>query len=406
MRGIDGVRHSVRRRLTVASIGFMVALYALAMNVFATGGEHIPRNQPIPQTIRWTNATPTGVNTTASAIWRNGGVTSHHSFPVAIGASTLGKAFKGTAKRVLPGVGWYMTAKSIIEGAGYLIDELQQQVVSPGTRDDLGQGAACANDSYREVCASVASDLLPHFTTVFADRIADGRVTHFVIRNFGDPQDYVCGVVGGGCNVLSPVVYRQRPSNGWGDTPNVNPGTDPVTLTDYDVGQLLKQSPQVVNAILIDPETGAPLRTAELLEELNALRRSLEAANGIETPGTDLVPSEDWENENTPHDTDRPPFCSWANVVCEFIEWARRDSPDPDDVEIPYEERTLEWQERDSGLGGGSCPAPIVASVFGTTVEFGYEGICGFMEYMKPVAIACAWISAAFIVVNARPARF
>lgn len=413
MRGIDRSQYSVRRRLTAASFGFFVVCYALAMTALASGGtgggDFIPRGQPIPQGIRWQQATATGANTSAWATWTNAaGQTSNHRFPVAVGSATLGKAFRGVAKRVLPGVGWFMTAKSLLDGAGWAIDELQGQVIDPGVpRDDLGPSAYCLQvQSGERRCAS--SPGLLAAVAHFANPAAFAQPCSVAGANWLGQMQYQCVRISDGVTVVvNAEVAVTRPGESWPvEYVNANPGSDPTTISDYDVGQLLKQHPEVINAVLIDPETGMPLRTPELVSALNDLRRALEAANGVTTPGTDLTTGEEWQEEPPPNQTDWPEFCAWGKPVCDFIDWFKSDHELPEDIELPYEEREIEWQHRDSGLGGGSCPAPITAAVLDTSVEFGYEGICGFMEYMRPVAIACAWISAAFIVVNARPMRF
>lgn len=210
-------------------------------------------------------------------------------------------------------------------------------------------------------------------------------------------------------------LYRTPPP-GLGDTAQFNrrtitqptfdwsTGLPAQVVPDAVLGQALKNSPEVVNAILVDPETGAPIRTQELVDALNDLRRSLEAANGVETPGTDLVPSEDFA-ESTPNQTAWPGFCNWASVVCDFIQWFKLDPDSGEHPELPYEEREAEMVSYNSGLGGGSCPASSYVSVLDGEVEISWVGICGFVTYLRPLLIACAWILAAFIVVNANPKR-
>ncbi|CAN7347676.1 virulence factor TspB C-terminal domain-related protein [Pseudoxanthomonas sp. LjRoot168] len=383
------------------------------MNSFAMGGQnghqYIPRGQPIPQGIRWQSATPTGANTSAWASWTSpAGQTGNYKFPVAVGSATLGTAFKSSIKKLVPIAGWYMTAKSILEGLGWAINELQGQVVAPGTpQADLANTVFCLSKGGEYYCANSPGQLLHIVESIMileTQRTPCG--TAGLYTNGG--MRYWCTRKSDGAQLNSYLENPlTRPASGWPATHhNSNPGSEDQPISDYDLGQVLKQHPEIVNAVLIDPNTGAPIRTPELIAALNTLMRQLEAANGVTTPQPDLVTDSDWGDQEPPNQTDWPGFCDWATVVCEFINWFKLDPQLPDDVELPYEEKEIEWQERDSGLGAGTCPAPISASVLDTTVEFGYEGICGFMEYMRPVAIACAWISAAFIVVNARPMRF
>ena len=188
-------------------------------------------------------------------------------------------------------------------------------------------------------------------------------------------------------------------------TPEYGTGHVPSPVTDAQLGDLVKTSPEVVNAVLVDPVTGAPIRTPELVKAMNDLRKALEAAHGVQ-PGQDVVVSPTYPDDSQQQESMWPGFCSWASKVCDFIDWFKRDPDNGQDPPVPYETREPEMEEYDSGWGGGSCPAPYTVAVLDGEFEVSFVGICGFVEYLRPLAIALAWILSAFIVVGSSPKRF
>lgn len=383
---------AVQRLILHCVCGAFVALYALGMSwpAYAGGGELLPRGQPMPQGIRYVSSTPTGVNTSASAIWSNAGVTTHHRFPVHVSAATLGKLGNAAVKRGLPILGWASLFRDLVNGAGWMIDELTSQVTTIGSDPEpLGDTAYCTGNGEGARCASSKGQLASAFSAI------PGYSNCSVFSTSGSTAVYYCEIDGGTGTYIGEVI-RTRPVGDWPEGSNANPFVASEPISDSDLGNLIKQSPQVVNAVLVDPETGAPIRTQELTDALNNLRRSLEAANGL-AAGTDIIPQEDLA-ESTPHQTDWPEFCSWANRLCA---WLFDEEPEPAHPDLPYVEvDPTDFEEYDIGLGNGTCPAPYVVSVLDGEFEIQWDGLCGFVEYLRPLLIACAWVFAAFMVVT------
>lgn len=392
MRGLDRALYP-SFRLTWLPLGFIAVLLA---SVMAHASEYIPRGQPVPQSIRWTNATPTGVGTRASASWTFGGTTSHHTFPVPVSSSTLGKLAGAAVRRGLPIAGWGLVLRDLVNGAGWMIDELHQQVTSQPTGTDAPPGSVvwCSVEIEGLCSSSVA-----------------GAVA-------------ACNSRWGGCSIRSEdantLQLNRTPPPGKGDIAQFNKltitqptfdwgtGLPAETVPDAVLGQALRNSPEVVNAILIDPVTGAPIRTQELVDALNDLRRSLEAANGVETPGDDVLPSQDFA-EPQPSETSWPGFCDWATPVCDFIDWVKAEEPPSERPEVPWEEEPPVASSWTSGLGGGTCPPPVsfTVTVAGVSAspEFDYTGLCSFATSMKPVILALAAIVAAMIIGGIRSTK-
>lgn len=384
MRRDSGALHSLRR-LSVVALGTFVVLYAaMAMAGVSTSAS----------SARWTGATATGARTavTVDAVY-TGTINGARTFtvPVPVASSTLGALTRGALRRALPIAGWATLLRDLVGGAGWVIDELQKQVVQPATGQDAPAGTRmlCTVESPTRCSSTVSGGLS------------------------------LCNSLYGGCSVLVEesgyVQYRRTPPEGLGDVMQMNwtyipeprfdwaTGSPQRTITDEELGNLVKANAEVVNAILIDPETGAPLRTAELVNALNQLRAALEAQAGME-PGTDLTPAEDLADSET-KESQWPGFCDWAKYVCDAIDWMKKE-PDLQEVPVPMEEASVEMQNWSSGLGGGQCPAPLTVNVSlgaaSQQIDFTFEPLCQFAQMMFPVVTAMGLLLGAYIVAGVR----
>lgn len=395
--------------LRVVAFGFLLVMLAWPM---AWAADFIPRGQPIPQNIRVVGTTATGVNASMTTMYLNAtGNTTYNKVPVPISSSTLGKLGKAAIKRLGPAAALYQTLKGIIDGVGWFIDEAQKQIQTPGQpRDALGQtvyclqagstsgaGFNCANTP--GLLSAVASAVNGNFSSPCAvDGFqANGRANYKCTRNSDGQMARV-----------ATESIQTRPVTGWPATHNnYNEGSEPSQISDYDLGNLLKQYPQAINAILIDPETGAPIRTQEVVDALNELRKALEAANGTGTPQPDLETDPGWENgEETPHETEWPGFCEYAATLCEWLQWTKETEPMEEPMEVPWEDSPFEESTWSAGLGGGTCPSAYSFSVsvagHSANIAFEYQPICSFASTMRPVVYAMSLLVAAFIVAGLR----
>lgn len=119
----------------------------------------------------------------------------------------------------------------------------------------------------------------------------------------------------------------------------------------------------------------------------------------------DFDPTEN-PGSSTPEDGqfELPAFCDWATVVCEWLEWTKEEPEEMEPDELPVDELTADDFKRDysSGLGSGSCPAPVSFTLQGQTAQFSYENACwAATNLFKPVLLTIAGIMAAFIIVGA-----
>lgn len=387
----------MRRNARALSARPGLTLFVAFLLTFMVGSVYASGVNVNPTSIRHTATTATGVRTAATLeatfTGTSGGVR-NYSVPVPVSSGTLGNLAKAALKRGGAAAGWYSLAKGLIDGAGWAIDELQQQVVdgpsvpaeqvAPGTPMLCSKhGLGCSTSPtafYALVNADLVRDGQGHLSVV--SHTVDGLWVYFRLNNGGS------------------YTYSWRTFSTW--TPNYGTGHTPTPITDQQLGELLKQSPQVINAILIDPETGAPIHTPELTQAINDLRKSIEAANGLD-PGPDVAPKD--PEASQPMQSAWPTFCSWATVVCDFVDWVKTEPAEETPPEVPWEEEldpgdvTATWS---AGLAGGSCPSPeqftVSVGSYSSSLEFSYTPMCNLASMLRPLIIAIALCISAMII--------
>ncbi len=130
----------------------------------------------------------------------------------------------------------------------------------------------------------------------------------------------------------------------------------------------------------------------------------------INRPKEDGSPSPDPVPENPP-DTpgqmkpgdeakpeDPPGLCDLYPDILACVKLDKPDSPD-----IPQSQKEINITP-DSGWGadGGTCPPPRQIMVQGRQIPIPFDLFCTYMDGIRPIIIAMAWLSAAFIILGAR----
>lgn len=194
------------------------------------------------------------------------------------------------------------------------------------------------------------------------------------------------------------------------------PSVDTIPLantpaTDSQLGDAVKNAPyQSVTDILNDPFTSGNWR--ERWPEIEPVASDIEDSIGYDVEGT---PTDNYDptivdgSTATPKPvtqpsttaTEWPVFCSWATVVCDFIDWFKEEPTPPETPELPTTEvQPVEWE---SGLGSGSCPANPSVELMGTTLEYDLTNACwGASNLFQPILIFLSLIAAAYIIIGAR----
>lgn len=119
------------------------------------------------------------------------------------------------------------------------------------------------------------------------------------------------------------------------------------------------------------------------------------APDGTTTETTTESPAEDGE---TPPPEEPTPFCEQYPDAS-----ACQPLGDTQDEEIGEESVNVLWSQE--GGAGGSCPAPIQATILGTQYAIEWTPVCAVASGIRPIVIGLAWLSAAlwlFLMARAR----
>lgn len=334
------------------------------------------------------------------------GASRHYTTTGAISSNTIGgfarKAIRGGVYGAVVGA----AVTGIVEGAGWAINELRDQVVVPGVdQEQLGEKVYCLTSSSQSYCASAPGQLVGIVRTQMILPAQEppcgvgGKFTH-------GGNYYWCTRKTDGAKIQSYLeTPTLRPVTGWpGNVSNANPpSTPPVAVTDEQLGDAIRQNPQLVDDLLTDPRTGRPIMTPELQQQGQELQQKLEQEHGLDPSGPITQPDLDDDTANDPG-SPWPSFCSWAGVVCDFIDWFKK--PGETDVDLPEREIEVNSSGWTSGVGDGSCPAAqeFSVSIAGTTgrAAFEFQPLCDFATTMRPILIAVCSLIAVFIISGLR----
>ena len=319
-----------------------------------------------------------------------------------ISSSTLGSMGRKAIRGGVYGTAVALAVEGIIDGAGWAIGELKDQVIDPGTKEQLQGHGWCKGT----VCAPTIDGLVP-FLQKNNPPYDPSVVTRWIAIEDSPTAGRVCALVkpelGGGCAVSISVGLVTRPTLGWDGFTNVSPGTDSGPVSDEQLGDAIRPHPDVVNSLLTDPRTGRPVMTPELQQMMDDIKQQIEQREGM--PGSDPSPAPDMEDDTAKDDgSPWPSFCGWATVVCEFIDWFKDDNSE--DVALPEEELEIQPSQWSSGIGGGSCPVAesVTVSVLGTSgdVSFDWQPLCRMASELRPFLIAISTMVAALIIAGVR----
>jgi len=191
--------------------------------------------------------------------------------------------------------------------------------------------------------------------------------------------------------------------------PTSNPPSVPVTDKQI-VDTLINDNPRNITRLLDDSiQKGTwPDDWPELLPYVNDISSQLghdieggpEPVNPDETI-TDSSTFNPPDNSSDSISAEWPAFCSWAGVVCDFIDWVQEPFEEPAPVEIPYVEVDFE-EDYDSGIGIPNCPAPIsIVTQFGE-VHFDWSNTCSLAEMIKPLVIAFSYLIGIYILLRVK----
>lgn len=361
-----------------------------------------PSVEVVPTSVRYSSVITDGVNVSATFEARSSGLVNgvrYYTVPVDISTSTLGSLAKAAVRRGMAFYNVYSMLSGLINGAGWVIDELTHEVMSGPALKEIPVGTVAwwwQRPGDGHVFYSVTPQGLIAPINAYQGSLSPPQplVVSSNVSSISSDR-WIYHLEGGG----EYIGHLSKTSE---SVPDYSSGSPPSVILDTDLGQLVRSDPSTVNSVLTDSQTGAVLLTPEIVSALNKLRRSLEDdLKASHAP--DQQPSSG--GASPPRSgTAWPSFCSWASVVCDFIDWVRSDDflkkplVPPD---VPYVDKLPQAKTWSSGLGEGACPSPttlpIEFSGYKTSVEISYQPFCDFAALMRPVVIVIATILAAYI---------
>jgi hypothetical protein len=323
----------------------------------------------------------------------------HNTRTRSISNGTLGAMARKGLRGGVYGAAVALALEEIIDGAGWAIGELQDQVLDspaiPPSTAPAGTVLYCTREAQQQ-CTVTAEALCPAISSL------KPYYTDCYVKGYSGDSPLYNVTPGGGSYLGVRKVFQT-------DFPIYGTGSSPNPVTDDQLGEALRPQPDLINDLLTDPRTGQPITTPELQQQIDEINDQIRQREGMPSqPSPSPSPDLNDDTAQDPAPSAWPSFCGWASAVCDFFKWVKTDDPDTQRPEVPWEEEnpasiTQSWS---SGLGGGSCPAPVTFSVTlsGTTAspEFSFEPVCQFGTVMRPVIIALAAIIAGFIIAGVR----
>lgn len=202
----------------------------------------------------------------------------------------------------------------------------------------------------------------------------------------------------------------------------------PNNLTDEQLQQKFDASPhadsRAVNEDIFEDAQGVPWSTPEIEAARQQLRDELATQSGtdpatlpavdpptsydpsnplapqVQAPGFDSTPTGGGASAEATAEP-LPAACEWWEIACQWLEWTKEPVIAPtDDPDLPTEAAAPgSWS---SGIGGGSCPAPMVISVLSASVPISWQPACDFVLLLRPLLLGIASVTAALILLGQR----
>jgi len=361
-----------------------------------------------------TSSGAAGVSGTLNAVLTATETRTYYQAPATVGWSTLGGAARAGLRgvqRFVPYVGLALTAAEL---AGWVYEDgwfnkndgIEPEELTGGSYYCAAPPTWVLSGKYCTATPQAMQSFI--LGKQFKNGATNLTVTEAVIMDNGA---YVRALSYNAAGTLVDAIAISRgstlPEDYW------TPGSRPATqVTEEELAKLIAQDPANHYTMLHDVN-GKPHPFPEIVNALNSIADAITNATGA-SPSVDAEPV--IPNETDPSDPappgdatgqELPAFCEWAKVVCDFIDWYKKEPKIPEDEEFPYEDISPEaMEDYDSGMSGGTCPAPEIIPVLDGEFELQWDGLCTFVEYLNPLLQGCAWIAAAFIVVNSHPRRF
>lgn len=333
----------------------------------------------------------------------------------------ISTATAARAARAAVGGPLHMAVVAAMIAAEYFVDEQTGDIMVPGTVFDpsvnpelfcldtenrnILEGAGFCALTRDEACAPLvyqySSGGIPRYISTgytghaIQSLMCTGTITEILDNNYR-------GELG---RTTSVSVLKRRPNQGQYDRP-------PMPAPDSGIADALPEDllESVLNDIIRRRGVGVAEVFPELGAEMDAVKDAFEASSAHSSnPSENPAPTQEQSIVVESSSSERPSmsdgwpgFCSWATVVCDFIDWFRAEPEEPENVPLPYLD--LEIPDYAAGLPSVvSCPAPVSVDteLFGS-FELSYQPFCDLAEYIRYAVLGIAYLFAAYTVVGVR----
>lgn len=177
------------------------------------------------------------------------------------------------------------------------------------------------------------------------------------------------------------------------------------TITDSNGQTSTAVTNRTITYNVTNNNTATPSISSTITETTNTYDQNSNLVNTSTSTKTDAGVQHEAPAPSAPLELDfeLPSFCSWASIVCDWIGWTKEgiEGEEPDLINLISEFEPYE-HEYNSSIGSGSCPAPMSLNlgIINRTVEVSYQPFCDFLDMIRPLVIAGAWLLSAFMYVG------
>ncbi len=223
-------------------------------------------------------------------------------------------------------------------------------------------------------------------------------------------ENYTCSSGATDHDVVATI--QTVSSSTGGQPPPANPN-QPQLATPQQIAQALAQEDPGIAPQLVNNAQGQEFNTPNVQQAATQLGQQIATQTGQPVGNPEPAPASSTSpapsstslinpapSSSAPQSSPSgnfPPFCSWAAVVCDFINWMETKPQQQAPPQLPVNPAPAgsSWS---SGLGGGSCPAPYPFQVFGSTYQLDLTPICTLMTDIRGLVLAACALIAAFIL--------
>ena len=331
---------------------------------------------------------------------------------LAIDALEVSGVFDGGLSDILAGA---------LTAYGLYVDAQGQVYTANPNSPQYRQYAGCAQ--YTTACYVVS------FGNVGFHSLADAQAYAVQLGDSGAWDNGVpftgisCSITSSGTGVVCNFTYNGGPVSNYltpiqintyssGDSSaNPPPHVQPPLASPQQIAQALAQEDPGIAPQLVNNAQGQEFNTPNVQQAASQLGQQIATQTGQPNPApapssstapapasTSLInPAPSSSAPQSSPSANLPPFCSWAAVVCDFINWMETKPQQQPPVQLPVNPAPAgsSWS---SGLGGGSCPAPYPFQVFGSTYQLDLTPICTLMTDIRGLVLAACALIAAFIL--------